>query len=119
MFIPLIGHYFNIYIKHGDDCNLAHTKLNIDISRILSGVPARRFTLKYLTPMPQNNQDLDKGRLQRFLTCLNLKNPQRLQNLHVCFRQNQYLDSLGQTCTIDSANAGQSRTPDKNHFYVF
>jgi len=31
------------------------------------GVPASRFTLKYLSLMPQNVQDLDVGQLELYL----------------------------------------------------
>ena len=55
-----------------DDCNLAHDELNIDILKIHSGVPAHRFTVEYLFPVPQNFQDLDVEKLELFLEeCLN------------------------------------------------
>ena len=53
--------------------NLAYTEVNIDIFKICSGIPARRFTLEYLSLMPQNVQDLDVGQLELFLRCLNFE----------------------------------------------
>ena len=53
-----------------------------------SGVPAHRFTGQYLSPLPQNVQNLDVGQLELkiFLRCLNVKQEKHLQNLTNTFR---------------------------------
>ena len=55
-----------------DDCNLAHTEINIAILR--SGVPAHRFTKEFLSPLSLNVQNLDVGlALELYFRRLNVK----------------------------------------------
>ena len=49
------------YTVISDDCNLAHTEINIRITSLCSVVLAHRFTKEFLSPLPQTVQNFDVG----------------------------------------------------------
>ena len=53
---------------------------------IRSGIPGHWFTVQYLSPLNQNVQNSDVGQLELFLSCLNMKQAKRLQNITHAFR---------------------------------
>ena len=69
------------------NCNLAHMEINHDAHLLGRGVPADRFTMEYLSQLPQNVQNLDVGlTLELSFRRLNLKYAKCVQNFTNAFR---------------------------------